>query len=133
MVDLAAAGLLGRHVGCCAHDHARLGQEHPSLGFRPRISQVALNELRQSEVEDLHPTVGRHDDVGGLDVAVDDAGRMRGGQRTCQLLAIAERLEQGEPLRGDEPVQRLAAMYSITRKSIPVSCTMSCSVRYGDR
>ena len=33
---------------------------------------------------------------------------MRGGQRTCQLLAIAERLEQGEPLRGDEPVQRLA-------------------------
>ena len=66
------------------------------------------NELRQSEVEDLDLALGRHDDVGGLDVAVDDAGRMRGGQRARHLLGIAERLEQRETLRGDELVQRLA-------------------------
>ena len=62
----AALGLLGREVLRRAHHLAGLGQRH------------ALGGPGDAEVGDLHPTVGRDEQVGRLHVAVHDAGGVRG-------------------------------------------------------
>ena len=61
-VDLVAPGLLRRHVGGRADDHAQLRQPF-----------VPLGRLGQAEIEDFHPAAGGgvQPDVGRLDVAVD--------------------------------------------------------------
>src|SRR5262249_60804925 len=72
-----AAGVLGGHVGGRAEDGA---------GARRAVAAEALG---QSEVGDLGPAVGVEQDVGRLEVAVDDAGLVGGvggaGQRLGQF------------------------------------------------
>ena len=92
-VHLRALHLLGRHVVRGAHDRA---------GARGR----GHGEARHSEVHDLHRPVHGEEDVGGLDVAVDDAGLVRAGQPVEELhddvdlplqgqgRVLAQRLEQ---------------------------------------
>ncbi len=74
-------GLLGRHVGRRAHDEAwtRVEAGHGVLGL------TALDELRQAEVEDLGAAVAGYQDVGWLDVAMDDAASVRGIERRGNL------------------------------------------------
>ena len=60
----AALGLLGRDVGGRAHHLAGLGERH------------SLGGPGDAEVGHLDPPVGRDDQVGRLDVAVDDAARV---------------------------------------------------------
>ena len=43
------------------------------------VGVVAVDELCDPEVEQLHAAVDAHEDVGGLDVAVDDQAGMRVG------------------------------------------------------
>ena len=76
-VHLFAAQLLGRHVGQRADRDARVGQEGSGLGSRRcrvvwRNARVCFGD---AEVENLRSARGQQD-VGGLDVAVDDAGGM---------------------------------------------------------
>jgi hypothetical protein len=51
----------------------RAGKRHLGLGHRPR----------DTEIDDLDSTVSADQDVARLDVAMDDAARVGGGQRAC--------------------------------------------------
>ena len=75
-VEMLEPQLLGGHVlDRAAHD---AGPDH--LLDAERIAHEG-----QSEVEHLHVAVIAQHDVIGLDVAVDDAGRLGRGQRACHL------------------------------------------------
>jgi len=45
-----------------------------------------------SEVHDLHPTGSRDDDVRGLEIPVDNPGRVRSGESRCGLRADRQQL-----------------------------------------
>ena len=70
--DVVAAALLGRHVGRRAdrREHGR---------------GLDVHQLRDAEIAHLHPMVGGHHDVAGLDVLVDHALLVRAGQRIEDL------------------------------------------------
>ena len=54
--------------------------------------RLRLVALGQAEVEDLHPPVGGEEQVLGLEVAVDDALGVRGGEAASHLGRDLERL-----------------------------------------
>ncbi len=97
-VDLFAAQLLRRHVGQRADNAARVGQERSGLELRRR--RVSRRNARvgfdEAEVENLRSVRGQQD-VGGLDIAVDDAGGM------SRLKGVGE---GGADLEDDPLVQR---------------------------
>ena len=70
--ELEALHLLGRHVGGAAGD---------ALDAR----DVGIGNQRDAEVDDAHVAVLREHDVGGLDVAMDHAARVRVVQRLGAL------------------------------------------------
>ena len=81
-VHLLAARLLGRHVADGAQHDAGLGlQSSESAVDAPIASAAAVTQLREAEVQDLDEAVGPEHDVLGLEVAVHDAGGVRGAQR----------------------------------------------------
>jgi len=63
-----------------------------------------LGELREAEVEHFHLAARRHDDVGALDVAMDDAALVRLRERVGDL----HRGPRVLGLEGDDEVVRLA-------------------------
>ncbi len=78
-----------------------------SCGVLPDVG-VRFEDLRQAEVEDLDPAVVRDDDVGGLQVPVDDPALVRGLERLGDLARDRKRfLERDRPAR-DPRVQALA-------------------------
>ena len=87
-VNRPAFGLLRRHVRRRPHDQARTRGvcRHRVLIWR------AFEELGQPEVEHLGASVRGDDDVGRLDVAMDDAARVRGLERRRDLRAEIEGL-----------------------------------------
>ena len=92
------SGLLGAHVGRCPDDGAfprRVGARPRRLTHRRRFER-----LREAEVQQLHPAVGKHFDVGRLQVAVDDAGVVRGLEAFGDLPADVERVANGRARRG---------------------------------
>ncbi len=85
-VERLAERLLGRHVPHGADDHAGLGPGRD----RGRVRQLAalprrLDQLDEAEVEDLDDPLPRHHYVLGLQVPMDDAGRVRLGQPVGDL------------------------------------------------
>ena len=112
----ASAHLLGRHVAERAEHHAWLACSPVVVGRSeagPRLCRGI--ELGQAEIQDLHPPVLRHEDVLGLQVAMDDpllvrrcqpvrdlqrvvrapcvAGRVRAGEAAPQRLAFEQLLD----------------------------------------
>ena len=71
-----APDLLGRHVADRAHDDARLGAERCG-GSRGQLLGRSLDQLAQTEVEDLHAAITGHEDVLRLQVPMDDAFLVR--------------------------------------------------------
>ena len=117
LVDGLAAGLLGRHVGRGAEDdpgsRAGVGESGGlrQLAGRPAARTAATPGLGEAEVEHLDLAVGRQLDVGGLQVAVDDAVLVRLLERLGDLLRDRDRFVHGdraareafrEVLAGDE-------------------------------
>ena len=47
-------------------------QNLPPGGREPNLGRVVLEELRDAEVEELHSPFAGHEDIGGLQVAVND-------------------------------------------------------------
>ena len=98
-VSSAVGDLFGGEVADRSH-HDALGDGLGRLGDRPS----------QPEIRDLHPAVVAEQDVFGLDVPVDDAGRVRGGQRLEHRLDDLGGLGGGQPASGAKVLaQRLAA------------------------
>ena len=93
---LVAARLLGGHVGRCAHQAgaAQLG--------------AGLGQLGDAEVGDIGIGVGVEQDIGWLEVAVDDAQRMRPVERRGDAAENLDRLGQAEPATVDAVGQRAA-------------------------
>ncbi len=71
LVGGEAAGLLGRHVERRSQDHTVLGRRGIGQG---------RDHLGRPEVADLDAVVGVEEDVGGLQIAVDDPAHVGGGE-----------------------------------------------------
>ena len=98
MVDRAAVQLLRRHVRRRARlrDRACLRGGVPQAGRR--LTRQQRNRLRHAEVEHLHRTIPHDLNVGGLQVAVDDAFRVGGAERRSELAPNRQRSRQGDAL-----------------------------------
>jgi hypothetical protein len=87
---------------------------------------------RDAEVQHLGAPRCRHDDVGGLEVAVDDAVRMRMASASASCSPNRTTVSIGNP-PSNHCAERLASTISITSTGRPSSSTMSCSVQmWGD-
>jgi hypothetical protein len=85
VVDLLAEGLLGGHVAGGAHDHAHAGERFVGLGAALDLA----GDAGDPEVDDADVVAAvvaaLEEDVVGLEVAVDDAGGVRGGEGVGDL------------------------------------------------
>lgn len=98
--DLLRLELLRSHVAGGAHADAGAGQ--------PGLVRV-VDDAPHAEVEDLDRAALSEHDVGGLEVAVDDVGGVRGGETGCDLGAYGRGPGDGElSFLLDEVAQRLA-------------------------
>ena len=111
-IQFLAARLLRRHVGDGAHggaDHAR-----EVLGTRlvDRSGQAVAvrggRELGQAEIEHLHLSAPGEEDVGRLDVAVEDALGMRRVEGIGHLHADVEQRAEVDGATGEAQVEWLA-------------------------
>ena len=107
-VDLLPARLLGRHVR-----HGPDGRAHRRqlIGGAQRVRIAAarrLTELGDAEVEHLDRAAASDEEIGRLDVAMDDALGMRGLERVGHLGAELQHFVHGERTAGDAILQRLA-------------------------
>ena len=80
---------------------------------RDRVRQVrsivlVLGKFRDAEVEHLRLTAARDEQIGRLDVAMDDARRVRGIERVGDLLAEIEQIVDRQRTARDARLQRLA-------------------------
>ena len=91
-VQFFAPHLLRRHVGDRAQRRSRTGEMRRIECARLRVGRDNLSSrnlsgrhLRQPEIQNLGVPALGDEDVGGLDVAVDDAFAVRGVQRVGNL------------------------------------------------
>jgi hypothetical protein len=109
MIHCLAARLFRRHVRKGAHDHAghRAGVLMRIDGRRSP-DWIGIHELRQAEVQDLHVPVASNHHVFGLQVAMDDARIVGGGERAGHLERHIDRIRGRQPAAGDARSQRFA-------------------------
>ena len=116
MIGRPAAHLLGRHVADRAEHHARRRSSAcrcVAMLLAPADGRVGLRELRETEVENLHAAVVRDEDVLRLQIAMDDALLVRGGEAVRDLHRVsfdeALRTRRSRPAVAAQPLaQRLA-------------------------
>ena len=96
MIDRQAAHLLRRHVAERPQDRAGVGGER-----RPRVMSrsAGVDRLGETEVEDLDLVVARDHHVLGLEIAMHDAARVRGGNPPGDLQRVARPLAAAAALR----------------------------------
>ena len=104
------ARLLRRHVRRCSHN---LPYDRGTHWYRWRLIRVAGHGCRfghfcQAEIQHLHSAVGLDLDVGGLQVAMDNAFLMRGLERVADLPADRQRFLQRDCAFFDPVSQRWA-------------------------
>ena len=125
-VQRLATNLLRRHVGDRTHRGAgarqgviRHGGRHLGLGVRPRFR----GQLGEAEVEDLHIAALGDEDVGRLDVAMDDPGLVGSVERIGHLDAQLEDLLQHQRLTRDPILERLPLEILHDQKGLAVLLT----------
>ena len=97
-IEASSAHLLGREV---------LGRAHHHVVARQVVA--AVETLGDAEVGEQDATVGRHEDVAGLDVAVDEAGAVGGVEGGGDARADVDRQLRAEPgLHVEQLAQALA-------------------------
>src|SRR5262249_52851369 len=96
MIRLLSTHLLRRHVTDRAHNHA--GISDPFLRGRVLVYAVKMLpvEFSKTEIEDLHPPVVRDEQVLRLQVTMDDAFGMRGGQSLGDLPRVIDSLSRSD-------------------------------------
>ena len=106
VIDRQPAHLLGGHVAD-RPDHLPCGRWRRFIGRGPAV-RVPVGESRQAEVEDLDAALVGDEHVLGLDVAVDDALRVGGGEATRDLHREHQRLLLRRRPLAHRRAQRLA-------------------------
>lgn len=112
-VDRLAPCLLRGHVRDGADRHAGAGQRlvrnahGGQRGLRRHDDLRTGRELCEPEVEDLGVAALRDEDVGGLDIAMNDALAVRRVERVGDLHAQIADLTRRQRLGGDEMLERL--------------------------
>ena len=106
MIDAASERLLRRHVRDGADHHA--GDGHLLLGDQ-LVALFRRQELRQAEVEHLDEAAVGANQVGALDVAMDDAAAVRLVERVGDLHADVDHFaDRQRPLR--DPLREQLAL-----------------------
>ena len=72
------------------------------------MTAARSGKLRQAKIQHLRLPAGGHEDVGRLDVAMDDPAGVGGVQGVCDLCAQVEHFVGRQGLAGDHLPQRLA-------------------------
>jgi hypothetical protein len=111
LVRRAALGLLRRHICRRAQNEADRG--HRRRRDRRRLCRLGrsagrLHGFRKAEVEDFGLTISRHRDVGGLEIAMDDAFVVRRFQRFRNLYGNRECFANRDRPARDTPRQVLS-------------------------
>ena len=107
-VDAAAVRLLGRHVRRRSEHQAGVRQV-PDRRHGARVAAERVEQLGEPEVDDLGVAVLGDHCVGRLQVAVDDAGLVRAGERFGHLDREVQRPDRTQRPAGDDLAERLAA------------------------
>ena len=99
MVDPCTSRLLRRHVADRSDDHPRV-----SGLFRDRIRRKPrrLGNARDTEVEDLHASFARDEQVLRFEVAVDDPAIVRRGQACGDIGSQPDRARRRERRAGEQ-------------------------------
>ena len=103
-IELFAANLFGRHVRQRSHHRAGIGQWLPGRSGGDRLT--IQGRPRQPEIKQLGVTAIGHEDVGRLDVAMDDPLGVRSFERVGELDAKVEDSIRSQGATGDKLVQR---------------------------
>ena len=105
-VDRLAADLLRRHVRHAALQRPGSSHRHrdgPVIGLQ-RV-RIGLGRLGEAEVQHLDPALARHHHIGGLQVPVHNALRVRGDERVGHGDHQVQHLRQRQPAWSDERVE----------------------------
>ena len=100
MIDRQAARLFGRHIADRSHHQARRG-----VGGRRTIGRNR-SRAGETEVQDLHVSVVRDDDIGRLEISMDNAAIVRGGECPRDLDAVFNRLADWQRPARDQVGER---------------------------
>ena len=118
VVDRLAAHLLGRHVadrpkhGSGRRLRHRHGDGQRAAGIRVRI------DVREAEIQNLDPAVSGRDDVLGLEIAMDDAALVGGGDRGGHLARIVD----GFPHRQRAVAEPITQRYAVDQLGDQIRC-----------
>ena len=103
MIDGFSVGLLRGHV-------VQRPEDDPGLGQRDRRSldrrRVSAHQFRQAEIEDAQPPAGRDDDVARFQVAVNDAGVVRGPDGVRDLEREFDGVPDRQPAARNQVAER---------------------------
>ena len=109
-VEFLATGLFGRHVGDGADGGAGAGEKQSlriDEGLAAKVSMVLRQELGEAKIENFDGAAPGDENVGGFDVAVDDAFFVGGVEGVGQLDADVDRARNREGTEGDQFVEGL--------------------------
>ena len=105
----------GRPLACSGDMYSSVPSSMPAcVPWRVSVSRASSvaerrrRELREAEVEHLEQPVGRHHQVLGLEVAVDDAGAVRLREAVGELRPEIEQLRDRQRAARQPAAQRLA-------------------------
>ena len=121
MIAGEPAHLLGGHIAQGAQDNPRLCPGRCCRQRGRRKPGLDLCQLRQTEVEDLHVTLLRHEEILRLEIAMNDPARVRRRETTDDLLRIIESTPNRQPSDLFDLVAERAALQQLRHDKRPIA------------